>query len=58
MKEVKQQNAELTKDERNSTNEKSGSERFNMILSVIDRICQFFEYKFLPDKQSHWQQQH
>ena len=53
LKEVKQQNAELTKDERNSTNEKSRSERFNMILSVIDRICQFFEYKFLPDKQSH-----
>ena len=53
LKEVKQQNAELTKDERNSTNEKSRSERFNMILSVIDRICQFFEYQFLPDKQSH-----
>ena len=29
-----------------------------MILSVIDRICQFFEYKFFskPDKQSDQQQ--
>ena len=35
----------LNKDERNSTNNKNENDRLNMILSVIDRIYQFFEYK-------------
>ena len=48
--EIKQQRIELNKDERNSTNYKNENDRLNMILSVIDRIYQFFEYKFLPDK--------
>ena len=50
--EIKQQKIELNKDERISTNNKNENDRLNMILSVIDRIYQFFEYKFLRDKQS------
>ena len=48
--EIKQQKDEFNKDERNSTNNKNENDRLNMILSVIDRIYQFFEYKFLPVK--------
>ena len=51
MGEIKQLKIELNKDERNSTNNKNENDRLNMILSVVDRIYQFFEYKFLPDKQ-------
>ena len=56
--EIKQQKIELSKGEINSTNNKNENDRFNMILSVIDRIYQFFEYKFFskPDKQSDQQQ--
>ena len=49
--EIKQQKDEFNKDERNSTNNKNENDRLNMILSVIDRIYQFFEYKFLPGEQ-------
>ena len=49
--EIKEQKIELNKDERNSTNNKNENDRLNMILSVIDRIYQFFEYEFLPGKQ-------
>ena len=51
---IKQQKIKLDKDERNSTNNKNENDRLNMILSLIDRIYQFFGYKsFLkPDKQS------
>ena len=49
--EIKQQTIELNEDERNSTNNKNKNYRLNTILSVIDRIYQFFEYKFLSDKQ-------
>ena len=45
------QNIELKKDERDSTNNKNENDRLNMILSVIDRIYQFFEYKLLLDNQ-------
>ena len=51
MGEIKQLKIELNKDERNSTNNKNENDRLNMILSVVDRIYQFFEYKSLPDKQ-------
>ena len=51
MDEIKQQKIELDKDERNSTNNKNENDRLNMILSVIDRIYQFFEYKFLSGEQ-------
>ena len=56
--EIKQRKIELSKGEINSTNNKNENDRFNMILSVIDRIYQFFEYKFFskPDKQSDQQQ--
>ena len=56
--EIKQRKIELSKDERNSTNNKNENDRFNMILSVIDRIYQFFEYKYFskPEKQSDQQQ--
>ena len=48
---IKQQKIELDTDERNSTNYKNNNDRLNMILSVIDRIYQFFEYNFLWGKQ-------
>ena len=51
LEEIKQPNTELEKDERNSTNTKNENDRLNMIVSVIDRIYQFFKYKFLPNKQ-------
>ena len=51
MDEIKQKKIKLNKDERNSTNKKNENDRLNMILSVIYRIYQFFEYKFLPGKQ-------
>ena len=51
MDEIKQQAIELNKDERNSTNNKNENDRLSNILSVIDRIYQFFEFEFLSDKQ-------
>ena len=51
MDEIKQQKIKLNEDERNSTNNKNKIDRLNMILSVIDRIYQFFEYKFLSGEQ-------
>ena len=48
--EIKQQNIELNKDERNST--KNENDRVTMTLSVIDRRYRFFEYKFLLGEQS------
>ena len=51
MDEVKKQKIELNKDERNSTNNTNENDRFNIMLSVIDRIYRFFEYKFLPGEQ-------
>ena len=44
--EIKQQKIELDKDERNGTNNKTENDRLNMILSVINRRYQVFEYKF------------
>ena len=49
---IKQQKIKLNKDERNSTNNKNENDRVNMILSLIDRIYQFFEYKFFSGEQS------
>ena len=43
---IKQQKVELNKDERNSANNKNENDRFNMILSVIDRIYQFLSINF------------
>ena len=40
--EIKHKMIELNKDERNSTNNKNENDRLNTILSVIDRIYQFF----------------
>ena len=45
--EIEQQKIELNKGERNSKNNENENDRLNMILSVVDRIQQFFEYKFL-----------
>ena len=47
MDETEQQKIELNKGERNSKNNENENDRLNMILSVVDRIQQFFEYKFL-----------
>ena len=52
MNEIKQQKIELNKHERNSTNNKNENDRLKRILSVIDRIYQFFEYKFFPGEQT------
>ena len=52
MDEIKQQKIELEKDERNSTNNKNENDRLNMILSLIDRIYQFFEHNFFSGEQS------
>ena len=52
LNETKQQKIKLNKDKRNSTNNKNENDRLNMILSIIDRIYQFFEHKFLPGEQS------
>ena len=52
MNEIKEQKIELNKHERNSTNNKNENGRLNMILSVIDSIYQFFEYKFLLGEQT------
>ena len=40
--EIKQGKIELNKDERNSRNNKNKNDRLNTILSVIDRINEFF----------------
>ena len=49
--EIKQQMIKLNKDERKSTINKNKNDRLHTILSVIDRIYQFSEYKFLQGKQ-------
>ena len=49
---IKQQTIKLNEYERNNTNNKNENDRLNMILSVNDRIYQFFEYIFLPAEQS------
>ena len=49
--EIKKQITKLNKDERKSTNNKNKNDRLHTILSVIDRIYQFPEYKFLQGKQ-------
>ena len=51
LNEIKQQNIKLNEDERNSTNNKNKNDELNNILSVIDRIYKFFEYRFLPGEQ-------
>ena len=52
MNEIKQQKIKSNEDERNSTNNKNKYDKLNNILSVIDRIDQFFEHKFLSRKQA------
>ena len=52
MNDIKQQKINLNKDERNSTNNKNKNDELNNILSVINRIYQFFEYKFFSGEQS------
>ena len=49
LNQIKQQ--KMKEDERNSTNKKNINDELNNILSVINRIYQFFEYKFLPGEQ-------
>ena len=50
MNEIKQRKIELNEDERNNTITKIENGKVSMIQNVIDRIYQFFDYKFLPDK--------
>ena len=52
MNEIKQQKIKLNEDERNNTNNKNKYDELNNILSVIDRIDQFFEYKFFSGEHS------
>ena len=49
---IKQQKIKLNEDERNSTNNKNENDELNNILSVINRIYQFFEYNFFSGEQS------
>ena len=49
MNETKQQKIKLNEDERNSTNNKN--DELNNILSVINRIFQFIECRFLLGEQ-------
>ena len=49
--EIKQKKIKLNKDERNSTNNKNKNDELNNMLSVINRIYQFFEYNVLQGKQ-------
>ena len=49
---IKQQKIKLNEDERNSTNNKNKNDELNNILSVINRIYQFFEYNFFSGEQS------
>ena len=51
MDKIKQQKIKLNEDERNSTNNKNKNDELNKMLSVINRIYQFFEYKFLLGEQ-------
>ena len=51
LNEIKQQKIKSNKDERNSTNNKNENDDGNTMVSVIDRINQFFKYKFLAGKQ-------
>ena len=51
MNEIKQKKIKLNEDERNSRNNKNKNDKLNNILSDINRIYQFFEYKFLPGEQ-------
>ena len=52
MDEIKPRKIKLNGDERNSTNNKNKNDEVNNILSVINRIYQCFEYKFLPGERS------
>ena len=51
MDEIKQQKIKLNEDERNSTNNKNKNDELHNILSVINRIYQYLEYKFLLGEQ-------
>ena len=51
LNEIKQQKIKSNKDERNGTNNKNENDRLNTMVSVIDRINQFFKYKILAGKQ-------
>ena len=51
MNDIKQKKIKLNEDERNSTNNKNKNDELNNIMSVINRIYQFFEDKFLPGEQ-------
>ena len=46
LNEIKQQKIKLNEDERNSTNNKNKNDEVNNMLSVVNRINQFFEYNF------------
>ena len=52
LNEIKQQKIKLNKDDRNSANNKNKNDELNNMLSVINRINQFFEYKSLSGKQA------
>ena len=52
MDKIKQQKIKLNEDERNSANNKNKNDELNNMLSVINRIYQFFEYTFLPGEQA------
>ena len=52
MDEIKQQKIKLNENERNCTKNKNENVKLNNILSVINRIYQFFEYHSFSGEQS------
>ena len=51
LNEIEQKHNKLNEDERNRTINKNKNDDINNMLTVINRIYQFFDYKFLPGEQ-------
>ena len=51
LNEIEQKHNKLNEDERNGTINKNKNDDINNMLTVINRIYQFFDYKFLPGEQ-------
>ena len=51
LNEIEQKHNKLNEDETNRTINKNKNDDINNMLTVINRIYQFFDYKFLPGEQ-------
>ena len=52
MDKIKQQKVRLNEDERNSAKNENKNDELNNVLSVINKVYQLFECRFLWDEQS------